>query len=307
MKGETVDEITAFASVMRNSCRRVAPKVSGRIVDTCGTGGDRLKTFNVSTTAAFVVAGVGVVVAKHGNRAVTGRSGSADVMERLGLNLDVGPEDVERAIEAVGVGFMFAPVFHPAMRHAAAPRREIGIRTVFNILGPLVNPAGANAQTVGVCDAALVGKLAEALRRLGAEEAMVFHGLDGLDEISTIGRTLVAWLRGGDIRVLELTPMDLGFRQAAPEDLAGAGAEEDAELAFRILYGCLGKEDPRREIVAVNAAAGILVGGEADDLRSGVELAQETIESGAAYGKLKALIKLQGDVSRLEELEEKYG
>ncbi|MEM3162435.1 MAG: anthranilate phosphoribosyltransferase, partial [Candidatus Bathyarchaeia archaeon] len=192
MKGETVEEIMAFASVMRSFCHKINPRVSGRLVDTCGTGGDRIKTFNVSTAAAFVVAGAGVPVAKHGNRSVTSKSGSADVLEHLGLNLNVPHETVEKAIEKIGVGFMFAPMFHPAMKHAAGTRREIGIRTVFNILGPLTNPAMANAQVIGVYDAGLVDKMAHVLRGLGLQEAMVVHGLDGLDEISTVGETLIA-------------------------------------------------------------------------------------------------------------------
>ena len=183
MKGEAVEELIAFASVMRTHCRQIRPHVHGRLVDTCGTGGDKIKTFNVSTAAAFVIAGAGVAVAKHGNRAVTSKSGSADVLEKLGLNLNVEPEATQDIIEKVGIGFMFAPAFHPAMKYAAEPRREIGIRTVFNILGPLTNPACANAQLLGVYDPKLTTPMAYALKKLGCEEAMVVHGLDGLDEI----------------------------------------------------------------------------------------------------------------------------
>lgn len=309
MKGETIEEIGAFASVMREFCHKIHPKVHGPLVDTCGTGGDKVKTFNVSTTAAFVTAGAEVTVAKHGNRSVTSKSGSADVLEKLGLNLNVKLETVERAIETVGVGFMFAPIFHPAMKNAAGPRREISIRTVFNLLGPLTNPAGADAQLIGVYDSALVEKMANVLKTLNLKEAMVVHGLDGLDEISTIGKTLIAWLKNEDIKIIEITPKDLGVKKVTQEEIIGTTPEESAELTFKILYGCLERGNPKRDIVVVNAAAGIVVGGKADDFRCGVELAQESIESGAAYKKLKTLIKFcdGGSLSKLEELETKYG
>ncbi|MGB9960372.1 MAG: anthranilate phosphoribosyltransferase [Candidatus Bathyarchaeales archaeon] len=309
IKGETIEEISAFAAVMRDFCHKINPKIHGRLVDTCGTGGDKLKTFNVSTTAAFVVAGAEIAIAKHGNRSVTSKSGSADVLEKLGLNLNVKPETVEKAVEQIGIGFMFAPVFHPAMKNAAGPRREIGIRTVFNILGPLANPACADAQLIGVYEAALVDKIARVLKNLGLKEAMVVHGLDGLDEISTIGKTLVAWLKNGEIKTLTVTPKDLGVRKAKPEEIVGTTPEESAEYAFKILNGLLKAGDPKRDMVLVNAAAGIVVGGKADDFRYGLELAQESIESGTAYKKLKALIKTYegSDLAKLEELETKYG
>jgi 2-polyprenyl-3-methyl-5-hydroxy-6-metoxy-1,4-benzoquinol methylase len=201
MKGETVEEIVALSETMRKFSRRIHPKVSGRIVDTCGTGGDRLKTFNVSTAAALIAAGAGVTVAKHGNRSVTSQSGSADVLEKLGLNLDMAPETVQRSIEQVGIGFMFAPAFHPAMKYAIGPRREMGIRTIFNVLGPLTNPACASAQLLGVYDSRLTEPLALALQKLGCEEAMVVHGMDGLDEVSTVGKTAIAWLREGYVKI----------------------------------------------------------------------------------------------------------
>jgi anthranilate phosphoribosyltransferase len=309
MKGETIEEITAFATVMKNFCNKIHPKVNSRLVDTCGTGGDKIKTFNISTTAAFVVAGVGITIAKHGNRSVTSKCGSADVLERLGLNLNVTPKTVEEAIEKVGIGFMFAPAFHPAMKHAIGPRREIGIRTVFNVLGPLTNPANANAQVIGVYDAALVEKIAHVLKHLGLEEAIVVHGTDGLDEISTIGKTLIAWLKNGEIKVFEKSPEDFGVKKAASYEIEGTNPEESAELTFKIINGCIGKDDPRRDIVVVNAAAGIMVGGKADDFLYGVELAQESIESGAAFKKLKMLIETYegSDQSKLEELKSKYG
>ena len=309
MKGETIEEISAFASVMREFCHKIRPKVNERLVDTCGTGGDKIKTFNISTTAAFVVAGTGITVAKHGNRSVTSKSGSADALEKLGLNLSVKPETVEKAIENVGIGFMFAQVFHPAMKNAAGPRREIGIRTVFNILGPLANPAYADAQVIGVYNAALVEKIAMVLKILGLEEAMVVHGLDGLDEISTIGKTLISWLKDGEVKTLEVKPEDLGVRKATPDEIVGTSPEESAELTFKILCGHLKDGDPKRDIVLVNAAAGIIVGGRADSFDYAMELARESIESGAAYKKLKNLIRFYdgSNLFRLEELEARYG
>ncbi|KPV64014.1 MAG: Anthranilate phosphoribosyltransferase [Candidatus Bathyarchaeota archaeon BA2] len=308
MKGETVNEITAFTEVMKEYCRRIHPRVKGRLVDTCGTGGDKIKTFNISTTAAFVVAGAGVVVAKHGNRSVTSKSGSADVLERLGLNLNLEPEAVEKAIEKVGIGFMFAPAFHPAMKYAIGPRRELGIRTVFNVLGPLTNPAGASAQLLGVYDRTLTEPLAHALKNLGCEEAMVVHGLDGLDEISTIGKTLISWLRENEVTTVETVPKDFGVKLAKPEDIKGTTPEESAEITFKILNGCCDINDSKREIVLVNGVAGIVVGGKAEDFSYGMELARESIDSGAAYKKLKTLVKISnGDLSKLEELELKYG
>jgi len=308
VKGETVEEITAFTEVMKEFCHRITPKVNGRLVDTCGTGGDRIKTFNISTTAAFVVAGAEVAVAKHGNRSVTSKSGSADVLEKLGLNLNLEPKEVERTIEEVGIGFMFAPAFHPAMKYAIEPRREIGIRTVFNILGPLTNPANANAQILGVYDRALIEPLANALKNLSCEEAMVVHGLDGLDEISTIGKTAVAWLREGEVTALETVPKDFGVEQARPENIKGTTAEESGEITFKILNGYCSRDDPKRDIVLVNASAGIIVSGKADNFSEGIELARESIESGAAYKKLKMLIKAsKGNTSKLEELESRYG
>jgi anthranilate phosphoribosyltransferase len=309
MKGETVDEIVAFAEAMRSFCNKINPKVRGRLVDTCGTGGDKIKTFNISTTASFVIAGAGIPVAKHGNRSVTSKCGSADVLECLGLNLNVLHETVEKAIEQIGVGFMFAPMFHPAMKHAASPRREIGIRTVFNILGPLTNPAMSSAQVIGVYEAGLVEKIAYVLKGLGLHEAMVVHGLDGLDEISTVGRTLIAWLREGEIKTFEVTPTNLGVEMTNVECIVGTSPKESAESTFKILYGRVKAGDPKRDIVAVNAAAGIIVGGMADDFKYALELAQESIDSGAAYGKLNGLIKFYDGscLEKLEELERKYG
>ncbi|MCL4409040.1 MAG: anthranilate phosphoribosyltransferase [Candidatus Bathyarchaeota archaeon] len=303
MKGESAEELIAFASVMKGHCRQIHPKVKGRLVDTCGTGGDKVKTFNVSTAAAFVIAGAGVPVAKHGNRAVTSKSGSADVLEKLGLNLAIEPQAIEGIIEQVGVGFMFAPAFHPAMKYAAEPRREIGIRTVFNILGPLTNPASASGQLLGVYDAKLVEPMAYALQKLGCEEAIVVHGLDGLDEISTVGKTLIAHLKDGKVTRKTLAPANFGVKKAAVSELQCGSADESAESMFKILNG-KANGHAKADIVLVNAAAGIMVGGKARDFNEGLELAKKSISSGAAYAKLKGLVKASGgSLKKLEELE----
>ena len=308
MKGETIDEISAFASAMRAHCQRINPKVSGRLVDTCGTGGDRIDTFNVSTTAAFVISGADVCIAKHGNRSVTSSCGSAEVLQGLGLNLVLDPREVERSIEKVGIGFMFAPAFHPAMKHAVGPRRELGVRTVFNILGPLTNPAGASAQLLGVYDPRLTEPLAKSLGRLGSEEAMVVHGLDGMDEISNLGATRVSWLRAGEVNTFEVTPKDFGLGYSNVEEISGGDPKESAEVTYGILNGNGGYEDPRTEIVLMNSAAGIVVAGKADDFMCGMEQARESIRSGAAYKRLRSLVNASGgDLSRLEELERRHG
>jgi anthranilate phosphoribosyltransferase len=302
MKGETVDELAAFAQVMRSHCKRIHPKVQGRLIDTCGTGGDKLKTFNVSTAAAFVTAGAGVPVAKHGNRAVTSSSGSADVLEKLGINLALDASVVEDLIGQVGIGFMFAPAFHPAMKYVAETRREIGIRTVFNVLGPLTNPAGATAQVIGVYDAKLVEPLAYTLQKMGSEEAMVVHGQDGLDEVSTVGKTLVAHLKAGKVTNSEKSPEDFGIQKAAVTDLQCNSAEESAQTIFNVLNNK--EEGAKADIVLVNAAAGILVGGKASSFGEGMALAQKSITSGAAYFKLRRLVKLSGgNMQKLKEFE----
>jgi anthranilate phosphoribosyltransferase len=306
-KGETTEEITAFTSVMKEYCRRIYPQAKGRLVDTCGTGGDKIKTFNISTTAAFVAAAADIPVAKHGNRSVTSKCGSADVLERLGLNINITPNEVEKAIEMVGVGFMFAPAFHPAMKYAIGPRRELGIRTVFNILGPLTNPANVNAQLLGVYDPRLTEPLAYSLKRLGCEEAMVVHGLDGLDEISTIGKTRISWLRDCRVTTKEMAPKDFGVKKSKLEDIKVNTPEESAELAFKILYGVVAADDPKREIAQLNGAATIIIGGKAQNFGYGIEIAKESIDSGGAYKKLVELIRFSGgDLTKLEQLEEKY-
>ena len=284
LKGETVDEMTGFAAVMRDKSLKV--DFSGPSVDTCGTGGDDLGTFNISTVAAFVVAGAGIAVAKHGNRAMTSKSGSADVLEKQGIKIDLGPEGVKRCMEEVGIGFMFAPRFHPAMKFAVQPRREIGVRTVFNILGPLTNPAGAEAQVLGVPTDSVGEKMVQVLQRLGSERAIVVHAEDGLDEISLYSKTSVWELRNKSIKRYTIGPDDLGLAPASLDSLAGGSVEENAEIMTEVLKGASG---PRRDVVVANAAGGIVAGGKAADLREGVQVAQESIDSGRALEKLELL------------------
>jgi anthranilate phosphoribosyltransferase len=285
MKGETVEEITGSAQAMRE---KVVPITTTRtpLVDTCGTGGDAQHTFNISTTAAFVVAGAGAAVAKHGNRSVSSKCGSADVLEHLGVDLQRSAEDVSRCLEEIGIGFLFAPLLHPAMKHAIGPRREIGIRTVFNILGPLTNPAGAPHQVLGVYHPDLTETLAQVLVNLGSHHVFVAHGLDGLDEISTVGETRLSEGCEGQVRTYTLTPEDLGLPRASLDDLRGGDAATNADLLVRVLEGEAG---PRRDVVVANAAAGIVAAGLAEDLCAGVALAQESLASGAARERLAAL------------------
>ena len=302
-KGETVDEITAIARVMRTFCRTVSPKVDGYLLDTCGTGGDKTKTFNVSTTAAFVIAASGVRVAKHGNRSFTSRCGSADLLEQLGLKLDMEPNLVEKAIEEIGIGFMFAPNFHPAMKNVASIRREIGVRTVFNILGPLTNPANANAQLIGVYDRELLEPMCIAAHNLGARSIMTVHGLDGVDEISLTGKTMIVKLQNGKIVREEVTPEDLGLKRTTAETVGGGDPEQNARLTAKILSGHLKQDDPRVEIVLANAAAGLVLCEAVHDMRSGVELALNEINEGKGFRILRELIELSGgDTKRLESL-----
>ena len=287
LKGETVDEMTGLATVMRDKSLKV--DFSGPSVDTCGTGGDDLGTFNISTAAAFVVAGAGIAVAKHGNRAMTSKSGSADVLEKQGIKIDLGPEGVKRCMEEVGIGFMFAPRFHPAMKFAVQPRREIGVRTVFNILGPLTNPAGAQAQVLGVPTDSVGEKMVQVLQRLGSERAIVVHAEDGLDEISLNSNTSVWELRDRSIKHYKIGPDDLGLAPASLQSLAGGSVDENAEIMTDVLRGASG---PRRDVVVANAAGGIVAGGKAADLREGVQIAQESIDSGRAMEKLELLRKV---------------
>ena len=288
LKGETVEEIAGMARVMRAKALRV-PFEGPPLLDTCGTGGDRMGTFNVSTAAAFVAAGAGAVVAKHGNRAMTSHCGSADVLEALGAKIDLPPEGVAHCLREVGVGFMFAPTFHPAMRFAAGPRREIGVRSVFNILGPLTNPAGASAQVLGVADATIGEKMIEVLGRLGCRHALVVHGEDGLDEMTLSGPTLVYELKEGDIRSYRVTPEDVGLRPAIGQAVKGGSPEENA-TAMRGVFG--GEQGPLRDIVLLNSAAALVAADKAATLAEGVTLAAQAIDSGAAGEKLDRFVEV---------------
>jgi anthranilate phosphoribosyltransferase len=292
LKGETVDEIVGLARTMK--ARAIPVTIDEPVVDTCGTGGDGSQTFNISTTAAFVAAGAGLKVAKHGNRAMSSQCGSADVLEALGIKIDLSAEQVQRCLQEAGIGFMFAPSFHPAMKYAAVPRREIGIRTVFNILGPLTNPAGAKAQVLGVADDSLVEKMALALQYLGCNHALVVHGEDGLDEITTSGKTHVCEVKGGHIVNYTISPEKIGLAQSDADSLKGGSAKENAELLRNILNGTPG---PQRDAVLMNTAAVLLAGDKVETLQRGVELAQKTIDSGEALNKLEQLIKVSRNSS----------
>jgi anthranilate phosphoribosyltransferase len=290
-KGETVDEITGMARVMREHALAVPTAGLSGLVDTCGTGGDASGSFNVSTAAAFLVAGAGGRVAKHGNRAMTSACGSADVLEALGAKIDLNPEQVAQCIRDVGIGFMFAQTFHPAMKHVAGPRREIGIRTVFNILGPLTNPAGAAHQLLGVARPELAPLLAEALGRLGARHALVVHGHGGLDELSLSGPSTVHELRDGALREYTVSPKEVGLAEA-PNEAAQGGSPEENAAALRAVLG--GEPGPLRDITLINAAAALAAADLASDLKEGVNLAARAVDSGAARNKLAAFVKLTG-------------
>ncbi len=288
LKGETVDEITGFAEVMREKATRISCSRED-VVDTCGTGGDGLCTFNISTCAAFVAAGAGVAIAKHGNRCVSSGCGSADVLKELGVNIEAEPPVVEKCLETVGVGFLFAPKLHLAMKHAIGPRREIGIRTVFNILGPLTNPAGARRQLLGVYDGALTDLVARVLSNLGSQRVFAVHGEDGLDEISTTGPTRVTELNESEIRNYSIHPEDFGLSACSMDDLKGGDAPTNAAMLKEVLGG---RKGPKRDIVLLNSAAVIVAAGKADSLEEGIEIAVESIDSGRAMGKLTQLIEV---------------
>src|SRR5881409_733553 len=306
MKGETVEELIGFAQVMRQKVVRIRARgddvagLSGTdremLIDTCGTGGDATGTFNVSTATAFVVAGAGLRVAKHGNRSVSSLCGSADVVETLGISLDLSPQKVARCVEEVGIGFLYAPLLHTAMKHVMAARREMGVRTVFNMLGPLTNPAGANAQVIGVYSPALTEPLARVLAELGTHRAFVVHGADGLDEISNTGESRISEVREGIVRTFNVRPEDFGLSRASIRDLRGGDREQNAEI-IRIILG--GEPGPRRDIVLMNAAAALVAGARARDLKEGVELAARSIDSGAARSKLESLIRLTRELATL--------
>jgi anthranilate phosphoribosyltransferase len=298
MKGETVEEIVGFAEAIRRAAEPLSIRqdptldVSGTgrdaLVDTCGTGGDASGTFNISTATAVVVAGAGVRVAKHGNRSVTSRCGSADVMEALGININLPPTRLTACLEEVGIAFLFAPAMHSAMKHVQSVRRELRLRTVFNLLGPLTNPAHASAQVVGVYSADLVEKLAEALSMLGLHRVLVVHGLDGLDEITITVPTRIAEVREGTVRTYEVTPEEFGMNRASLDDLTGGDAAGNAVIIRKILAG---EKSPRRDVVLLNAGAAFVAAGRADHLADGVPLARKSIDSGAAAAKLEALAK----------------
>lgn len=287
IKGETVDEITGAARIMRDKAARInAPE---GVLDTCGTGGDMSHTFNISTTVAIVVAAAGIPVAKHGNRAVSSRSGSADLLEQLGVKIDLEPEKVEKCLFETGFGFLFAPRFHPAMKYAVVPRRELGIRTIFNILGPITNPAGARRQVLGVFSSKLTETLAAVLGNLGAEDAMVVHGEDGLDEITITNGTKISRFRDGEVENMYLSPGDFGIERGSREDLVGGDSAGNALITLAILKG---EKGPKRDIVLLNAAAGIAVSGKAPDLATSLEMAREALDSGAAARKLEEVRKV---------------
>ena len=287
MKGETVAEIAGAAQSMRRHAVLVDPR-GLPVVDTCGTGGDALGTFNISTTAALVVAGAGVPVAKHGNRSITSRCGSADVLAELGVNLDAPPEVMEECMHTVGIGFLFAPKLHPAMKHAMGPRRELGIRTIFNLLGPLTNPAGAKCQVLGVFAPELTEMFADVLRRLGSKRVFVVHGHDGMDEITTTTGTRVSELRDGKVRTYDLAPLQYIECLATTEELRGGDPATNAAITRSVLSGNAG---PWRDIVCLNAAAGIVAGGLAAEIKDGFARACESIDSGKAQAALEGLIK----------------
>jgi anthranilate phosphoribosyltransferase len=284
-KGETIEEITGCTRVMREKATTIRAPYPN-VVDTCGTGGDGSHTFNISTTAAFVVAGAGVPVAKHGNRAMSSRCGSADLLQALGVAIELSPERAETCLAEVGITFLFAPLFHSAMKHAIGPRREIGVRTIFNILGPLTNPAGAKRQLLGVSQQQFAEPMARVLGNLGSARAFVVHGADGLDEITISGDTHVVMLDEGQISSCTITPEQFGLRRAPLGAVAGGDASQNAAITMAVLEG---KPGPHRDVVLLNAAAALTVAGSAVDLETGLRLAAQSIDSGAALEKLRRL------------------
>ncbi|MEK7273931.1 MAG: anthranilate phosphoribosyltransferase [Candidatus Desantisbacteria bacterium] len=285
MKGETVEEITGAVTVMRQKAAKI--HTNGDVVDTCGTGGDGLHTFNISTISAFVAAGCGVKVAKHGNRSVSSRCGSADLLMGLGVNIEAPIELVERCIEEIGIGFLFAPMLHPAMKHAVGPRREIGIRTIFNILGPLTNPAGAKFQLIGVYDPELTEPMANVLKNLGTIRAFVVHGEEGLDEISISGKTKITELRNKKISTYFISPENFGLKKGILEDICGGSIDENVTLALDVLSGK--EQQSRRDIVLLNAAFVLQAAGVTEDITEAVKLSAQSIDSGAAMKKLEMM------------------
>jgi anthranilate phosphoribosyltransferase len=289
MKGETVEELEGAASFFREKTTKVYVEDPDNLVDTCGTGGDLSDTFNVSTITAFVLAGAGIRVAKHGNRSVSSKSGSADLLEFLGAKIDLGPEQVKRMIEEIGIGFMFAPLFHPAMKRVVGPRREVGIRSLFNLIGPLSNPAGAKRQLLGVFSDQFVEKVARVLLRLGVKRAVVVHGKDGIDEVSISAPTMLAEVSDGEVCIYEFTPEELGFRRYPIDYIKVKSVEESAKVAMFVLKG---EPSPALDMVLLNSAFGIFVSGMADDLKTALEVAKDSIKGGKAQRKLSEFIDL---------------
>jgi anthranilate phosphoribosyltransferase len=298
MKGETIDEITGFARVMRRKAAPVRPRssVSAKLggterealIDTCGTGGDVSGSFNISTATAFVVAGCGVRVAKHGNRSVSSQCGSADVVEALGIKIELSPERIAECIDEVGIGFLHAPLLHEAMKYVALARKQMGIRTIFNLLGPLTNPAGATTQVIGVYKASLTEVLARALGALGSARALVVHGSDGLDEITITGESKVTELKNGEVNTYTVAPDDFNLQRATLGEIQGGDAQQNSRIILEVLEG---KTGPRRDVVLLNAAAGLVASSNASDFAAGVEMAAESIDSGAAMARLRRLIE----------------
>ena len=288
MKGETVEEVTGAARIMRQKATRVNACAT-TIVDTCGTGGDSLNTFNISTTAAFVVAAAGIVVAKHGNRAVSSGCGSADVLEALGVNISADQDVVEECVQQIGIGFLFAPKLHGAMKYAIGPRREIGIRTIFNMLGPLTNPAGATAQLLGVYDPKLTEMFADVLKNMGTKRAFVVHGMDGLDEVTLSRETRVAELKDGIVKTYNINPVDYFGKNYSLEDIRGGDPQKNAQIARDVLSG---KNGACRNVVLLNAALAIVAGEKAQSIKEGLAIATDCIDSSAAVKKLQALIEM---------------
>lgn len=285
IKGETVDEITGAAKVMREKSTKI--NVRGKkVVDTCGTGGDEAMTFNISTASAFVAAGAGLTIAKHGNKSVSSKCGSADVLSALGVNIEIEVQRVEECINEIGIGFLFAPLLHSAMKYAAPVRREIGIRTIFNLLGPLTNPAGARCQVVGVYDDELTDIICKVLANLGSEHAFVVHGEDGLDEITLTASTKITELKNGQIKTYHIKPEDFGFERCKPEDLKGGDPEENAKIILDIFNG---KKSPKRDAVILNSAFAIVAGGSAKTIEEGIAMARGAIDTGLAMEKLNKL------------------
>lgn len=292
MKGETMPEITGAARVMREKVHRVKVKADP-VLDVVGTGGDQKGTINISTASAFVVAGAGITVAKHGNRSVSSKSGSADVLAVLGVKIDASKERVEECLEKIGIGFLFAPLLHEAMKYAVQPRREIGIRTVFNLLGPLTNPAGATHQLTGIYDGGLTELITQVLRNLGTVRAMVVHGMEGLDEISVCGPTKISELRDGQIRNYTLTPEEVGLKRCRLEEIQGGNPEQCADALRAVLRG---EKGAKRDVVLLNSGAALYVSGAAGSVAEGIRLAAEVIDSGKAQAKLEQLVRMTNAV-----------